>query len=622
METGSKSAIALQHIVDHLPVVVFEYIFFPDGSRDFSYLSPRCEEILKLDRKLLLSGKIPMKDFIHPDDWKSLKQEIAKNRQKPTVFKWEGRVQSEGKWLWVEAKGSLEIAENGNIVCSGLINEITERKLAEEREAETERKHRDLLAFLPISIAIHAQGRLMYVNSYCLDMMGAKREEELLGKEAIQFVHPAYRPLVKERIKLVQQGHSVPFVEEQLIRLDGKIIDVQSSALPIVYQGVEAVQNIAVNITGQKEAELNIRKVETLFTQLFNNVPLAIVILEANGCVVNMNKGFEETFGYTLDDLKGKHLEEFIVPQELSEEGTEINTVISNEGVIQLETRRMRKDKVLLNVILYGLPVRLQDQTIGIFGVYVDITRQKGIEQELKTRNDELDNFVYKVSHDLRAPLASILGLVNLAKMPGNTDSLEDYIKIIGKKTEELDLFIRDVLSHSKNLKQDIQVARVDFTKLIEEAFAGLHYLSGADRITREIVIEGINFYSDPWRINEIFRNLISNSIKYRDRKKQNSLISITIRIDEERAWIDFTDNGIGIEEDQLGNIFNMFYRASEISQGSGIGLYIVKGAIEKLGGKIEVKSKLKAGTTFSVILPNNKQSIENDNKGSNRKEG
>jgi len=608
MGTGSISTKALQHIIDHLPAVVFEYVMLPDGSRDFSYLSPRCEEILGLDRKLLLSGKIPMKDFIHPNDWKSLELEIEKNRQNQTGFKWEGRVRSRGKWLWVEAKGSLEIAEGGSIVCSGLINDITQRKQAEEREAETERKHRDLLAFLPISIAIHAQGRLLYVNSYCLDMMGAKSESELVGKEAVQFVHPDYRTLVQERIKLVQQGHSVPFVEEKLIRLDGKVIDVQSIALPIVYQGVEAVQNIAVDITGQKQAELNIRKVETLFTQLFHNVPLAIVMLEGNGCVVNMNKGFEATFGYTLDELKGESLEGFIVPAELSEEGTEINSIISNQGIIQIETTRMRKDKTLLNVILYGLPVHLQDQTLGIFGVYVDITRQKGIEEELKTRNDELDNFVYKVSHDLRAPLASILGLVNLAKMRGNTDSLEDYLKIIGKKTEELDLFIRDVLSHSKNLKLAIQVAKVDFRQLIEESFAGLAYLSGVDQIAREISIEGVDFYSDRWRVNEIFRNLISNAIKYRDQKKPNPKIFIAIRVDEKMAWIDFTDNGIGIEEEQLGSIFDMFYRASEISQGSGIGLYIVKGAIEKLGGKITVKSKLAGGTTFSVGLPNNKQ--------------
>ena len=619
MDTGSISPKALQHIVDRVPAVVFEYVLYADGSSDFTYLSPRCEEILRLDRKLLLSGKIPLKDFIHPDDWKSLEQEIARNRQNPTEFKWEGRVHAQGNWLWVEAKGSLEVAGNGDVVCSGLINDITQQKLAEEREAEAERKHRDLLAFLPISIAIHAQGKLLYVNSYCLQMMGATREEDLVGRDAIQFVHPAYRALVAERIKLVQQGQSVPFVEEKLLRLDGKVIDVQASALPMVYQGVEAIQNITVDITGQKEAELNIRKVETLFTQLFNNAPLAIVMLEANGCVVNMNKGFEDTFGYTLDELKGKRLEGFIVPEELGEEGKEINTIISGQRIIQVETRRMKKDKTLLNVILYGLPVHLHDQTIGIFGLYVDITKQKRTEEELQIRNDELDNFVYKVSHDLRAPLASILGLVNLAKMPGNTDSLEDYLKIIGKKTEELDLFIRDVLSHSKNLKQAVQVAKIDFQQVIDGAFAGLAYLSGADQITREVSIAGENFYSDRWRVNEIFRNLISNAIKYRDRKKQQSWIAIAIQVDESVARIDFTDNGIGIEESQLGNIFDMFYRASEISQGSGIGLYIVKGAIEKLGGKITVKSELKTGTTFTVQLPNNKQSMRDDHKGSNQ---
>jgi signal transduction histidine kinase len=258
-----------------------------------------------------------------------------------------------------------------------------------------------------------------------------------------------------------------------------------------------------------------------------------------------------------------------------------------------------------VDVILYGMPVKLDNQTIGIYGVYIDITERKRVEEELKIRNAELDNFVYKVSHDLRAPLSSILGLVNLAKLPGNTDNPMDYIEIIGSKVEHLDHFIGDVLSHSKNLKMDVSVSKVDFGHIIDETFNDLNYLEGAKGLSRHIKIDGIDFYNDPWRIAEILRNLISNAIKYRKLDEPHSEIAIRINVDHLRAEITFADNGIGIEEKNLARVFEMFYRATEQSDGSGIGLYIVKNAVDKIGGQISVASLLSEGTRFTIILPN-----------------
>jgi signal transduction histidine kinase len=293
------------------------------------------------------------------------------------------------------------------------------------------------------------------------------------------------------------------------------------------------------------------------------------------------------------------------VPKELENEGSDLNSLISSYNVIHIETDRITKAGQRLSVIIYGVPVRFEDKTIGIFGLYADITERKKVEEELKIRNSELDNFVYKVSHDLRAPLSSILGLVNLAKLPNNTDDLDQYIDIVGKKAEQLDHFIGDVLSHSKNLKMEIKVSKIDFTKLIHDSFTELAYLAGAENVDKKIGLTGKDFYSDVWRIKEIFRNLISNAIRYRNKTLNSVSIRIKIEVDSMGARIVFSDNGVGIDEDKVGNIFEMFYRASEVSEGSGLGLYIVKNAVERLKGSIEVESKRNYGTTFTIILPN-----------------
>lgn len=597
------------HMLDNLPAVVFEYSVFPDGTRDFTYISPRCEEILGVSQEVLLRGILPMKNFIYHEDWTAFYESTEQSLKDLQEWKWEGRLNSRGEVIWIEASGKPTRMPDGVVVCHGIITDVSERKKLEQRHRESDRKYRELVEHIPLGIAIHSQGKLVYANKHSLEMMGAARQEDLIGRNVLDLVHPDYRDVVRERMRLVLQGIEVPAIEQKYIRLDGKTIDVETAAYPFSHQGMPAVQIISKDVTDKKEVLESMRKTETLFSQLFQNSPMAIVILDDKGNVVQINQGFHEMFGYSIDELKGHGLNAYIVPEELEAEGNDLNSLISSYQVIRIETVRRRKDGEMLSLIVYGVPVHMEDKTIGIFGVYVDITEQKKIEKELKIRNTELDNFVYKVSHDLRAPLSSILGLVNLANMPGNDDNPGTYMALIGRKVEQLDHFISDVLSHSKNLKQDITIEQVDLKQIIAGTFTDLSYLRTAEVIRTEIDIDGSVFYSDRWRLAEIFRNLISNAIKYRRMDIDQPMVKVTVRINETEADISFSDNGIGIEPDKLLNIFEMFYRASTQSDGSGLGLYIVKNAVEKLGGQIDVFSRPLQGTEFKIIIPNQKPS-------------
>lgn len=589
-------------MIDHLPVVVFEYTFFPDGNRDFTYISPRCEELFGLNPEIIMRGHLPVANFIHPDDIASFNESVENPVRDMKEWSWEGRCKGKQRFIWVEAEGIPVRMKDGRIVYNGIFSDITERKALEQR-------YRELVEQLPIGLAIHSKGTLKFVNAEAARMMGANSPQDLIGLEVLRFAHPDSIPIVKERIQRVLEGQSAPPVEEKYVRLDGKVVYVEASAHPYVYEGEPAVQVIFTDITERKKAEVSFRKAETLFYQLFQNTPLAVTLLNEEGNVVQINKGFEEMFGYSVQELEGKSLNLFIVPDDLESEGNDLNTLISSNRVIRTETVRYRKDKSLLSVIIYGVPVLLQDQTIGIFGMYVDITERKKVEEELKIRNTELDNFVYKVSHDLRAPLSSILGLAHLASLPGNDDNLTEYITLMGQKAEQLDHFIRDVLSHSKNLKMDLKVEHVDFQKIIEQTFNDLNYLKGVEKVERSITISDNEFHSDPWRIAEIFRNLVSNAIKYRRLDNPETFITIVIASDEGQCSIVFQDNGIGIDKVSLEKIFEMFYRASDQSEGSGLGLYIVKNAVDKLGGKVSVESELGRGTTFKITLPNQRLS-------------
>jgi PAS domain S-box-containing protein len=583
-----------------LPGVIYEYRIRQDGSKSFTFISKNCYDILGVSCEALMQDASILKNIILEEDRSSFEASSSESHRQHTDWNWEGRILVNGITRWIEARSNVEVLD-GYVNRKGIILDISERK---RREQETELRYESLVQHLPLGVGVHVGGKLVFANRYAYQIMGAK-PNELIGKSVLDMVHPDYQHAVIERIAKVAVGESLPLMEEKFIRADGSVIDVETGAIPFTYNGKPANQIIVRDISDRKQAEAISKRNETLFTQLFNSVPIGVVMLNNQGKVEQVNKGFREMFGYDLDVLKGQNLNDFIVPDELRNEGIDLNNIIAANKVINVSTKRKHRDGHQVEVLLYGVPVILGGSTIGIYGVYVDITDRKKVEEELKVRNAELDNFVYKVSHDLRAPLSSILGLVNLAKLPDNDDNPMDYINIIGQKVADLDHFISDVLSHSKNLKMELTLAKVDFNTIISRTFTDLNYLEGASDVIVYRKVNGSDFYSDPWRVSEIFRNLVSNAIKYRQPLSAHPEVRIEIDTFDQYSEIKFSDNGIGIDGNNLPKIFEMFYRATEQSSGSGIGLYIVKNAVEKLAGKILVKSEVGVGTTFTIILPN-----------------
>jgi signal transduction histidine kinase len=229
---------------------------------------------------------------------------------------------------------------------------------------------------------------------------------------------------------------------------------------------------------------------------------------------------------------------------------------------------------------------------------------------ELVKINKELDSFVYSVSHNLRAPLMSVLGLINLVQIENKKgeQSLEHYITMMQNSIYKLDDTLKEILDYSRNARSELNIEQVDLGKMIDDSFERLKYVAGSEQMDKQVTMEGsAQLYSDVYRLSVILNNLVSNAIKYRDVTKVPSSVNIRTSVTNTHAEITFSDNGIGISEEFLSRVFDMFFRATERSEGAGLGLYIVKEAIDKLCGTIHVTSALDKGTTFYIKVPNMK---------------
>jgi signal transduction histidine kinase len=223
--------------------------------------------------------------------------------------------------------------------------------------------------------------------------------------------------------------------------------------------------------------------------------------------------------------------------------------------------------------------------------------------------NAELDRFVYSTSHDLRAPLKSLLGLIGIMKRSAGPDDKvqETRLDLMNKSVIKLDNFIEDILRYSKNTRTEIASEEILFEEFIREITESHKFIDGIKELNFQVLVEQeVQFATDKRRLNVVLNNVISNAIKYRDElKKDASFVKIQVQCGQKNALIIVEDNGIGISDSDQEKIFDMFYRATTLSTGSGLGMYIVKETLDKLNGKIKMESVLAKGTTFIIEIPN-----------------
>lgn len=220
--------------------------------------------------------------------------------------------------------------------------------------------------------------------------------------------------------------------------------------------------------------------------------------------------------------------------------------------------------------------------------------------------NENLDKFVYTVSHDLRSPISSALGLIELSKTEKDINTIHEYMVIQEKSMRRMNDFVSDMLAYYKNSKSINYYENIDLEKLLEDIIDANAIIIKDNKITLEAnTNQPDKFRSDPMKMRIILNNIVSNAIRYIDEDKDTHTINIEINTDAEKATFVISDNGIGIAKESQERVFEMFFRATFNKSGSGLGLFMVKELLEKLNGTISLESEEKVYTKFTIIVPN-----------------
>lgn len=270
--------------------------------------------------------------------------------------------------------------------------------------------------------------------------------------------------------------------------------------------------------------------------------------------------------------------------------------------------RDYNEDMLLFNIVVnfsVALPATVMSVYLLISLNHYNALQLVRSNEQLTKTNAELDRFVYSTSHDLRAPLTSLMGLINIADRTTDPHEVKKYFNMMKGRVYSLDKFIKDITDYSRNNRLEITREKVKLSELAFEVWESLKFTPEAEKIIFHVDIpDDITVESDKNRLRVIMSNLISNAIRYHDMRKEQQYIRLRAHAQGRVFYMKVEDNGQGIAPEYHTRIFDMFYRANEQSKGSGLGLYIVKEALMKLSGSIHLESAPDIGSTFTVKLP------------------
>jgi len=374
----------------------------PDGTLTFVN-EAYCRYFDKQPEELIGRTFMPL---ILEQDHEAVKSHFASiDRENPVGMHEHRVILPGGEIRWQQWVNQAILNEHGDIVeFQAVGRDVTRRREAEEALRESEERFRRLVEFSPVGIAIHREGKIVFANPACTRLLGGGDPQELVGKSIMDFVPPDYRKIITSRIQQIRQGQDVPPIEEKFIRLDGKTIDVQATAVPFTYEGMLSIHVVFQDITERKRAEQSLRDSEERYRTLVETSPDAITLTDMQGNIIFCNQQAAELYGLeTPEQALGLSAFDFIAPEDCQRAAENLRQTLEMGRIKDVEYIFAKADSSRFEGELNVSAIRdVEGQPVSFIGVARDITQRKRAEQALHRYAERLKT-LYEIDQAILA---------------------------------------------------------------------------------------------------------------------------------------------------------------------------------------------------------------------------
>jgi PAS domain S-box-containing protein len=491
-----------------------------------------------------------------------------------------------------------------------LYRDITERKRI---EIELKKREEELTDFIEnATVALHwvgPNGTILWANEAEAKLLGYAREE-YIGRNIREF--HADEATIEDILSRLTNREELHDYEARLRCKDGSIryVAISSSVFREDERFIRT-RCFTRDITDKKIAE------EALFRlgAIVESSDDAIISKDLNGMIRTWNRGAERIFGYTAEEVIGKHISMLAVPERVDEIPSILNRIRRGERVDHYVTKRRTKEGRILTVSLTVSPIRdASGAIIGASKIARDITEReesqevlRATNEALRVANSDLEQFAYAAAHDLKEPLRMVNIYCQLlekkfAEIVGTEG--QQYLRYAIEGSSRMEALVRDLLTYLQASTPNSEpVPRADPNRALEDALVTLRAVieeTGASITVSQLPAVRIHEV----HLQQLFQNLLGNAIKYRSDTPPR--IAIGAEQSGEGSVFFVQDNGIGIDPEYKEQIFGLFKRLHTTNEysGSGIGLALCKRIVERYGGRIWVESELRRGATFFFTIP------------------
>jgi PAS domain S-box-containing protein len=505
---------------------------------------------------------------------------------------------------------------------------LFERPQMEASLAQERNLLRTLIENLPDYIYVKdTDSRFILANTAIIRQLGAATPDEVIGKTDFDFHPPELaRQYRADEQAICQSGQPLINHEEPTIHhLTGQMRWLSTTKVPLRDNQGRIVGLVGMNrdITERKQADERLRESEEKFRSLYTNTPAMMHSIDPEGRLMSVSNLWLESLGYERAEVIGRKSVEFLTPASQKYAQEIVLPDFFRTGMCKnVPYQFIKKNGEIMDVLLSAIAEKdAAGKIVRSLAVLVDVTDRKRAEQalrqekvereilisELEAKNAELERFIYTVSHDLKSPLITIrgfLGFVEQAALAGNMAQMQADIVRIAKATDKMQQLLDELLELSRIGRLMNPPETVSLRELAQEAMETVAGRLAEREVKVTIAADLPSVYGDHLRLREVLENLLDNAVKYMG-YQSNPHIEIGARDNGTEIVFYVRDNGLGIEPRYHQKVFGLFEKLDQQTEGSGVGLAIVKRIVEVHGGRIWIESDgAGQGTTFCFTLP------------------